>query len=378
MTEKLYEKDSYIKEFTANVKVCDFDGENYKVVLDRTAFAPEGGGQKADKGLINSIEVIDVIEKGEDIVHIIAEEIKVGETVECSIEWKDRFDKMQNHTGEHIVSGIIKRLFGFNNVGFHLGEGLVTLDVDGALTKEDVEKIEFESNQIVYQNKEIRVFYPTKNEQESLDFRSKISPREGLRLVEIVDCDLCACCAPHVSKTGQVGNVCIIDFSPHRGGTRLTLVCGEFLLNYLKKTNETLNQVYKSFSANSQNVMDKISLLKEETQKQKAEIQALKNQLILSKLTIKDYKEVVFAITEDATFDSLRFALNKLLEENQAVMIISKNNDGILYMLSSKNEVAEKTFNSLKEKVIVKGGFRNNFSQGKIEGSLEQIEKALN
>ena len=376
MTEKLYEKNSYIKEFTATVKSCEHDNGVYNVILDKTAFAPEGGGQKADVGFIDEIAVIDVVEKGDDIIHKVVGEIKNRE-VFCRVDFDKRFEKMQNHTGEHIVSGVIKREFGFNNVGFHLGEEVVTLDVDGVLTANDVAKIERESNLVVYENKSVNVSYPTLEVQESLDFRSKISCRQGLRLVEIEDTDLCACCAPHVSTTGQVGNIKILSFSSHRGGTRLLMVCGEYAVKYLQKVNGILDNVYKSFSANAENVIEKISLIKEENQKQRVEIQNLKNQIVLSSLKIIEKGDLIFAQTENATFDSLRFSLNTLLEKGKAVLIISKTDDGLLYMLSSHDNKAQEMFNALKEVVIVKGGLRNNFSQGKIEGRVEDIEKII-
>ena len=377
MTERLFENNSYIKEFSAVVTECLFDGEYYNVCLDKTAFAPEGGGQKGDTGTIGDAKVLFVEEIEDKIIHKTNAGFNVGDSVTCQIDWEDRFLKMQNHTGEHIVSGIIKKNFSLNNVGFHLGDEVVTLDVDGKLEESDIKLIEEESNQIVYENKQIIVSYPSIKEQESLDFRSKIAIKENLRLVEIKDCDLCACCAPHVKSTGEVGNIKIIDFAPHRKGTRLTLVCGNYLIKFLEKTNKILGEVYKSFSANSQNVLEKISLLKEECQLSKKEIQALSNKLALTSLIETKYNGLLFAKIIGADFDGIKFVLNNLLEKENCVLVASSLTNQLLFMLSSKDGLAEKVYSLLKEKFVVKGSLRNNFSQGKIEGDVIEIEKYL-
>ena len=377
MTERLFENNSYIKEFSAVVTECVFDGEYYNVCLDKTAFSPEGGGQKGDKGSIADAKVFAVLEEGEKILHKTNASFNVGDSVTCQIDWEDRFSKMQNHTGEHIVSGIIKKNFSLNNVGFHLGDEVVTLDVDGKLDKPDIELIEKESNQVVYDDKEIIVSYPSVSEQESLDFRSKIAIKENLRLVEIKDCDLCACCAPHVKSTGEVGNIKIIDFAPHRKGTRITLVCGNYLIRFIEKTNKVLGEVYKSFSANSENVIEKINLLKEDCQLSKKEIQTLNNELALTSLMETKYNGLSFAKIIGADFDGMKFVLNGLLEKENCVLLVSSKENQLLYMLSSKDDYAEKVFNLLRENFVVKGSLRNNFSQGKIEGEVEKIEKVI-
>ncbi len=377
MTERLFLEDAYLVEFSAKVIESQYDGKYFNVVLDKTAFFPEGGGQKADGGFIEDLAVVDVVEKEDKIIHKLLEDLPVGKQVNCAIDFEKRFSYMQNHTGEHILSGIIKSNFGFNNVGFHLGEELVTLDVDGVLSEEQIILVEELANQVVYKNKEIIAFYPTLAEQESLDFRSKISIKEGLRLVEIKDCDLCACCAPHVKSTAQVGNIKILDFSSHRGGTRITLVCGEYLVNYLQKVDGVLNGVMKIFSANKDSIFDKIALLKEENQKLKCEVQGLKNQMVLSALEIKESENLIFAKTKDADFDQIRFALNTLQEKGKAGLIVAENSGTILYMLSSLDNRAEIIFNEMRKNLIVKGGFRNNFSQGKIDNSIEEIEKVI-
>ncbi len=377
MTEKIYEKDSYIKEFNAKVVSCESAGDNFEIILDRTAFFPEEGGQSADTGFIGEVRVDGVKLRGEDIVHVCNEPLEVGKEYFCVIDFEERYVKMQNHTGEHIVSGIIKREYGFDNVGFHLGKDSVTLDVNGVLKKEDIDKIENLSNQVVYANKKITATYPTILEQEKLEFRSKISLRENLRLVEIENTDLCACCAPHVGKTGEVGMIKITDFSSHRGGTRITMFCGELARAHYEKTYSLLSRLLKSLSANYDNAEEKLNIIKEELVLQKSENKTVKSKLLLSSLKLREVGGLAVAFTENADFDEIRFCVNSLLEEKNAVLIISQTNGANMYMLASKDDKAKEVFDNMRLKLTVRGGFKNNFSQGKIENTKEEIEGFL-
>ncbi|MBQ5677470.1 MAG: alanyl-tRNA editing protein, partial [Clostridia bacterium] len=173
-TIKLYENDSYIKDFSATVISCDKIDGGFLVVLDKTAFFPEGGGQDADKGVINDIEVLDVQIKDDIIYHKLEKAFEIGSTVDCKIDWDTRFSRMQNHTGEHIVSGVIHRTFGYNNVGFHMNDTLVTFDVDGPLTDDDIKLVEKKANEAVVANLDVQVQYPTKEELAHIKYRSKI------------------------------------------------------------------------------------------------------------------------------------------------------------------------------------------------------------
>ncbi len=378
MTEKIYEQKAYLKEFIAKVISCESKGEGFEVVLDKTAFFPEEGGQTADKGFIGEIRVYDAKIRGEDVVHFTSEPLTVGDSYPCVIDFEERYVKMQNHTGEHIVSGIIKREYGFTNVGFHLGENSVTLDVDGSLEKEDVDKIERLANEIVYQNKGISCYYPSVEEQEKLDFRSKISPREGLRLVVIEDTDVCACCAPHVKSTGEVGMIKITDFAPHRGGTRMTLYCGEFARAHYEKSYSLLSKLLKSFSANYDNAEEKVNALKEELVVAKSECRKLKSKIAYCSLQLQEKDGLFYAICEGLDFDDMRYCVNTLIEEGKkSVLLISKTNGVNMYMLASNGDEAKEIFDGMRAKLTVRGGFKNNFSQGKIENSIEEIEEFL-
>ena len=203
-TEKLYDKDSHRKEFEAMVLSCEekctADGKKtgYRVVLDRTAFFPEGGGQFGDVGWLDDTEVFDTHEKNGVIYHETKEPLESGQTVKGKLNFEVRFDRMQQHSGEHILSGLVHSLYGYDNVGFHLGAEITTLDFNGELTEEQVRDLELRANRAVFENVPVQVLYPTKEQLKSVNYRSKIEIEGQVRIVSIPGYDICACCAPHV------------------------------------------------------------------------------------------------------------------------------------------------------------------------------------
>lgn len=226
MTQRLYEQDSFCREFTATVLSCQQQGDAYGVVLDRTAFFPEGGGQAADGGTLDGVEVLDVQIVGDEIVHTLAAPLAIGQTVAGKLDWDARFLRMQKHTGEHIVCGIIHRLYGYENVGFHLGSEDVTLDLDGELTREQLDEVEELANRAVTDNLAVTAAYPSTDELAAMHYRSKKAIDGAVRIVTIEGLDRCACCAPHVQTTGQVGLIKLLDFIRYKGGIRIHMQCG--------------------------------------------------------------------------------------------------------------------------------------------------------
>lgn len=222
ITEKLYETDSYIKEFEAEVvSICEKG-----VILDKTAFFPEGGGQYGDTGYIGDTRVIDTVIEDGIIYHVTSSPIKKGR-FKCRIDWQKRFVRMQNHTGEHILSGVISNNYGYHNVGFHLSDEEVTLDVDGKFTDEDVDFLERETNRLIYENHPVIIFFPSSQKLKEIDYRSKLDLTENVRIVRVEGVDQCACCAPHLSSSAQVGMMKIVKHYNYKGGTRLHILCGE-------------------------------------------------------------------------------------------------------------------------------------------------------
>ena len=226
MTEKLYYKDSHCLVFDAVVIDCREEKKGYSVVLDRTAFFPEGGGQLADTGTLGGVRVTDVHEKGGDIRHYTNAPLTVGECVHGEIDKEQRLRRMQNHSGEHILSGLVHNTYGYDNVGFHMGAECMIIDFSGELSWEQLMELETKANGVVRQNLPLHIWFPNEAELHALEYRSKLELTENVRIVEIPGVDRCACCAPHVERTGEVGVVKILDSQRHRGGQRVSVICG--------------------------------------------------------------------------------------------------------------------------------------------------------
>ena len=226
MTTKLYEEDSHLREFSARVLDCRKEGDGWAVILDRTAFFPEGGGQEGDRGELENVRVLDTRIRDGEILHLTDGPLEPGSTAVGRLDWDLRFRRMQDHSGEHIVSGLVYQKYGYNNVGFHLGDGEVTLDFSGELTGPQLEEIELLANRAVTANLPVQTWYPDEEELAATEYRSKLDLTENVRLVRIPGIDTCACCAPHVKRTGEIGLIKILDFMRHRGGVRVHILCG--------------------------------------------------------------------------------------------------------------------------------------------------------
>lgn len=246
---KLYYEDCHLERFSAVVTDCVREGEHWLVRLDRTAFYPEGGGQACDLGTLGSVPVYDVQERGEDVVHFCGGALEVGAVVEGVVDYSRRFDLMQQHTGEHIVSGIINRRYGYHNVGFHMGADVITIDFDGAVPASALPEIEAEANGFVWKNLPVECFYPSQEELPHTRYRSKRQLPWPVRIVRIPGADSCACCGVHVARTGEVGLVKLFSVMGLRGGSRIEMACGGRAMDMLNQAYDQNRQVSQAFSA---------------------------------------------------------------------------------------------------------------------------------
>ena len=234
-TIRLFDQDSYVQAFDATVLACEQQETGFAVVLDRTAFFPEEGGQSADSGTLGGAQVLDVQEKDGVITHLTDAPLQIGVTVHGQLDFEARYQKMQIHSGEHIVSGLMHRKYGYNNVGFHLG-GEITMDFDGELSREQLDEIEDEANRIIYENVAITAEYPSSAVLAATEYRSKLDLSENVRLVTIGEYDVCACCAPHVARTGEIGLIKLLDAVRYKGGMRIHFLAGSAALAHYRKT----------------------------------------------------------------------------------------------------------------------------------------------
>ena len=367
---KIYERDAYCREFTATVISCTKNGEYFDVVLDKTAFFPEGGGQPADKGTINGIEVLDVQEKDGVIIHEVADEMSGDVT--GVIDWEIRFLRMQSHTAEHIISGIVNKIHGYNNVGFHMSEdGKMTVDFDGPLSKDDIKNAEILSNRAIWENREVHVEFP--ENPESLSYRSKLDLAENVRIINIEDTDLCACCAPHVSMTGEAGLIKVIDFYSYKGGTRVELLAGGYALCDYAFLNDENKSLMGLLSASRDAVKETVEKQTEQIKSLKSEIKNLKNELALLKLNPKQEKDITFSITKGLSFDELRHCVNTLGDDKKCMFFSYDDEGNCLYVISSKSGGVKDIVKNLNEKFSGRGGGKDDYAQGKITATEEEI-----
>ncbi len=377
-TIKLYENDSYIKEFSATVISCEEKDGTFLVALDQTAFFPEGGGQAADKGEINGLNVLDVQIKDELVFHKLEKSLEIGAKVECRIDWGTRFSRMQNHTGEHIVSGVIHSLFGYNNVGFHMNDALVTFDVDGPLNDEQIRQVEVKANQAIYGNKSIKAIYPKAEELSNYDYRSKLDITEGVRLIEIEDTDLCACCAPHVANTGEVGIIKILSYIPYKKGTRIELLCGALALNDYMNMHDVNKRIMNMLSAKRYEIADYVERIQGELGNARAENKKLAGELAMLKMEKRIVDNKVCVFVEGASYDELRNCSNALIEEHEYCYLFSNtDDDNYIYVVSSKENNVRDLVGELNKAFSGKGGGRDTYAQGKITATKEEILKFI-
>ena len=374
MTIKLYENDAYIKEFDATVSACIETKNGYLVTLDKTAFFPEGGGQQSDKGTINGIDVLDVQIKDEIITHKVHKPFEVGTTVSCKIDWGTRFARMQGHTGEHLVSGIINTMFGYDNLGFHMSEKTMTLDPSGLLTPDDIKEVERRANMAVYENKAVTAYYPAPEKLPTLNYRSKLDLTEGVRLVTIDGYDTCACCAPHVKSTGEIGLIKIIDFIQYKGGMRLTMVCGINAFEDYCALHDDSKKMMNLLSASRDKVLEFVVKDHDVIGSQKAEINRLNAELSKANLEIVTVSNSLCGFTKGASFDDMRALVNENIDKAELVAFFSEGDNGdYSYIVSSQTADVRDTVKALNAQFSGKGGGRPNYAQGKIVADKQSV-----
>ena len=381
ITEKLYDKDSYLQKFQATVVSCDQKSETtWGIVLDRTAFFPEGGGQTGDTGWLNEIEVIDTREKAGVIYHETKAPLEVGTQVAGRIDFPIRFDKMQQHTGEHVLSGIVCATYGYNNVGFHLSKDITTLDFDGKLSVEQVRELEVKVNQAIHANIPVQVKFPSKAELADMEYRSKIEIEGQVRIVEIEGVDRCACCAPHVKTTAEVGLLKIQSCDRHRGGCRLTIVCGMRALKDYQQKQESVGKVSAALSAKPDKIAEAVKHLQEQhtsLREQLNRIQAMYLQEKLEKIQAEDKCVCIFEESLDSI--AMRNFVNDAMERCVGICgaFIGNETSGYHYILGSKKVDVREISKQLNARFHGKGGGKPQMVQGSLMGNAEEIQDML-
>ncbi len=380
MTEKLFYEDSHMITFFATVIACEKAGDYYEAVLSRTAFFPEGGGQYADTGRIDGIEVIDVQERDGYIYHKLPSPLEVGKEVEAMLDWEERFSKMQQHSGEHIVSGLVHQTYGYDNVGFHMGKDAVTMDFNGVLTKEQLKEIEKRANEAVVKNIDIQVLYPTKEQLKNMEYRSKIEIDGQVRIVVVPGYDTCACCAPHVKKTGEIGIIKLVGVQNYKGGVRVSMLCGFRALADYEEKSESVKAVSVMLSAKEKDIAEEVSRLKEEMECQKGKMAELQREILTYKVKeLEDNQEIVIVFEPELTGSAPRELMNLILAKNTTVVCVFSGNstDGYRYVIGSKTLDTRIYAKALNEKFHGRGGGKPEMVQGSLWGNEMEIRKEV-
>ena len=379
MTEKLFYEDSHMITFSAIVKACEKVGDHYEAVLSRTAFFPEGGGQYADTGLIDGVRVYDVHEKCGEIKHYMEAPLEVGKEVEGSIDWEERFSKMQNHSGEHIISGLVNRQFGYDNVGFHMGKDAITMDFNGPMTKEQMKEIELTANAIVYQNIPIETLYPTMIELESLVYRSKIEIEGQVRIVRIADCDVCACCAPHCKTTGEIGTIKLVGIQNYKGGVRISMLAGFRALEDYELKSENVKRISVLLSAKEHEIADEVEKLKEELLAKKNQLHELQRTVLMQKVnSMEENQDVVVMFESELEGNGPRELANMVLNKGTRVAAVFAGNAGnYRYVIGSRTADTREIAKTLNAKFNGRGGGKPEMVQGSVSGDEVSVREEV-
>ena len=377
-TVKLYDEHPYDTTFHATIQDIQYD-KNTTLILDQTLFFPEEGGQCADSGTIDGYEVIDVqISKG-IIKHILKGhvELEIGNEIQGEIDWNLRFSNMQNHSGEHIFSGIVHREYGYDNVGFHLGKDVVSVDFNGPIDEVSLRRIEKEVNQVIYENRVIRAYYPSEEELASLNYRSKKEVDAPLRIVEIENCDVCACCAPHVRRSGEVGLFKVVHMMNYKGGVRIFILCGQRALDYVLELDDNMNAIYHMLSANNSSVVKYVKQLIDTNNALKQEVFNL-NKKEVQRLVEEANENHRYFFVEDLDKNLQREMVNSLAQrlEGYVGVFVGSDRMGYRLILASRNNDTTKLFDVLKSHGA-KGGGNALMVQGYIKISQDTIEELL-
>jgi len=380
MTEKLFYQDSHRSTFTAIVQEVRPSGNGYEIILDRTAFFSEGGGQSSDTGSLGGVSVSDVQEIDGKIIHYTDGPLVEGTEVEGCIDWTERFSKMQQHTGEHIVSGLIHKIYGYHNVGFHLGTDSVTLDFNGVVPKEKLHEIEQLANEAVAKNLPVQVLYPTDEELSKISYRSKIEIEGQVRIVVIDGYDVCACCAPHVKQTGEIGLIKLVGMQNYKGGVRISMLCGFRALEDYYQKEKNNREIAVMLSAKEYETAVEVERLQEELAMKKAKIAELERKFLEQKVETLDISNEIVCLFEETDPVMTREMVNLLLKKGAKMAAVFSGNEreGYRYVLGSRSLDVRKNGKLLNEAFHGRGGGKPEMVQGTVQGKREEIEAFLN
>ena len=372
---KLYYEDSHLQAFTATVTGCQETKNGWEIILDATAFYPEGGGQPSDTGVLGEGAVLSVQEKIENIVHLCDKPLAVGSTVEGKIDWDRRLDHMQQHSGEHMVSGVIHKRYGYHNVGFHMGADVVTIDFDGVVPAEDLQEIENIVNAGIWANLPVKCWYPPENELQNVPYRRKKDLPWPVRVVEFPGFDICACCGTQVKQTGEIGLVKLLSCVKFHEGVRIEMVCGKRAVKLLSETYEQNKQVSQAFSAKIGETGQAANRMNEALTAEKFRSAGLEKRLFAYIAQGYAGKQLALHFEENLTPNGNRELCDKIADFATVAVTLSGNDEsGYSICIISRTEDAKTMGADAAKTLNGRGGGKREAFQGNIKALRREIE----
>ena len=376
MTEKIYMENPYLREIDADVVEKKYVNNKYYIKLNRTIFYPHlSGGQPGDKGTINGVEVLEAYEAGEDIVHVLGSNIS-GNRVKISIDWENRLDLMQQHTGQHLLSSVFYKLFNGDTVGFYIGKEYVYIDITKpSLTEEEAVNIEILANRIIYSNFEIKTGVVTPEELEKLPLRKQPTVNDNIRIVEIDGLDYSPCCGTHLNYTGEIGIIKIRKWEKKKGNIRVEFVCGKRALDDYSWKNKYINKIGTMLSSKDKDILDKFRKLvatKENLEKENRELREslykFKGEMFLSESQLKNNINFIYKEIVEMDYKELGLIANYLNAKDKLIQIYGIQNaeKGQFYISRSKDLDIDlqEIYKEISSKFEIKGGGNSNTVQG--------------
>lgn len=375
-TRKLYYEDSHRKQFAATVLSCTEGKKGFEIILDATAFYPEGGGQDADTGTLGTVQVLDTREREETVVHICDGPLEVGSTVVGHIDWNARFLRMQQHSGEHIVSGILHRRYGCHNVGFHMSSDIITIDFDCIIPREDLPAIEAEANAAVWADLPVKTWYPSEEELPHVFYRTKRALPWPVRIVEVPGYDSCACCGTHVQRTGEIGLIKLFSAVKFRSGTRMEMACGQQALEILNRAYEQNKLVSQAFSAKMDETGTAAQRMNETLEAMKYRITGLEMRLFAGIAAGFAGQEKAVHFEEGLDNTAVRCLADAIADQVTGFAAVFSGDDetGYAFCLVTRNGDLRSLCKDMTTALGGRGGGKPQFQQGRVNAARKEIE----
>lgn len=374
-TERFYYLQPKAKTLTARVRACEQTNNGWEILLDRTIFYPMGGGQPCDLGHIGQARVLDVQERGEEVVHLADAPVQVGQEAACTIDWARRFDLTQQHSGEHLVSGIIHARFGYDNVGFHMGSDVITIDFSGELTPQALAEVELAANEAVWADIPTKIWYPQPDELKTLTYRSKKELTGAVRLVQFGGIDLCACCGTHVERTGEIGLIKLLSAARFHAGSRVELLCGGRALRYLNAVFTQNREISALLSAKPLETADAARRLSSENERLKYHLTQTENALFSERAETLRGSGNVLMLQETMQPDALRRLTDAVTQVcGGCCMVFAGEGENYKYAVGQKDGDLRQLVRELNAALDGRGGGKPEFAQGSVKADRTKIE----